>query len=69
MSLHQNSYVVYFDNKNKRNKQIDLGRPHYGMKPHVHHGYFHNENDGIKGASKLTDKEKKMIKRINDMIK
>lgn len=62
------SYVVYFDKENKRKKIIDLGHAHYGMKPHTHHGYLHNENDGDKGATKLTCKEKKMVRRINGMI-
>lgn len=31
------------------------------MKPHVHHGYFHNENDNAKGATRLSDKEKNMV--------
>ena len=30
--------VVYFDNQNKRSKQIDLA-DHHGMSPHTHIGY------------------------------
>ena len=30
--------VIYFDTKNKRTKTIDLSHPHFGEKPHVHHG-------------------------------
>lgn len=30
----------------------------------MHHGYEHNENDGPKGATRLTDKEKKMVERV-----
>ena len=44
--------VIYFDTKNKRTKTIDLSHPHFGEKPHVHHGYFHNENDSVKGFAK-----------------
>lgn len=33
------------------------------MAPHVHHGYFHNERDGKKGATKLNVEEKKMVER------
>ncbi len=34
------------------------------MKPHTHHGYEHNENDGKKGAANLTTKEKKMVEKV-----
>lgn len=50
------STITYFDEKNKRNKVIELEHQHKGMRPHVHHGYIHNENDSKKGASKLTPK-------------
>lgn len=56
--------VIYMDNENKRVKQIDLNHIHEGMQPHTHHGYIHNENDGAKGATNLTDKERKMVARI-----
>lgn len=56
--------ITYFDNKNKRTKSINLNHIHKGMQPHTHHGYFHNENDGLKGASQLTSEEKKMVERI-----
>lgn len=56
--------IVYFDNENKRTKQIDLKRPHDGVSPHVHHGYFHNENDSGKGYSRLTSKEQAMVERV-----
>lgn len=56
--------VTYFDAENKRIKQIDLTHSHKGMKPHVHHGYEHNEKDGAKGATRLTTQEKKMIASI-----
>lgn len=60
----QLSSITYFDNKNKRVKQIDLTHEHNGLKPHTHHGYIHNENDGAVGAVKLTDKEEKMVARV-----
>ena len=56
--------ITYFDKENKRNKQIDLDKPHNGLSPHAHHGYIHNENDSKKGAAKLTTKEKKMVDRV-----
>ena len=59
------STITYFDEKNKRNKVIELEHQHKGMRPHVHHGYIHNENDSKKGASKLSTEERKMADRIN----
>lgn len=56
--------ITYFDENNKRSKQIDLDHLHKGTKPHVHHGYNHNENDGAKGATGLLPKEKKMVERV-----
>lgn len=61
------SNIVYFDNNNKRSKQIDLQKEHDKVKPHIHHGYLHNENDSEKGYSHLTPKEKKMVERINQL--
>ena len=58
------SAIIYFDEKNKRSKQIDLLHKHNGVVPHVHHGYLHNEGDSSKGASNLTTKEKKLVDRI-----
>lgn len=49
-------YITYFDDNNKRRKQIDLTKPHRGVVPHTHNGYEHNEND--------TTKEKAMIDRV-----
>ena len=34
------------------------------MRPHVHHGYYHNENDGPKGGTNLTPEEKRMVDRV-----
>lgn len=56
--------VIYFDKDNKRNKVIDLEHKHKGMIPHAHHGYYHNENDNMKGATNIDDKERKMVERI-----
>ena len=61
------SSIIYFDNSNKRKKQIDLLKKHRELKPHTHHGYLHNEKDSPKGASKLTDKEIKMVAKINKL--
>lgn len=58
-------FISYYDNTNKRKKQIDLDRPHRGVIPHTHHGYLHNENDTTKGFSHLTTEEKQMV----DLIK
>ena len=60
-------YVSYYDKENKRRKQIDLDKPHKGMLPHTHHGYFHNENDSSKGASNLTTKERNLVNIINNV--
>lgn len=56
--------VVYFDNDNKHKKEINFGHKHANMNPHVHHGYYHNERDGSKGATQLNTKEKKMVERV-----
>ena len=59
--------VVYFDAANKRAKQIDIDHPHrpWFAGAHVHHGYFHNENDSPKGASRLTTQERRMVDRVS----
>lgn len=57
-------HITYFDIQNKRSKTIDLKHFHQGMKPHTHHGYFHNEIDSKKGAANLTTKERKLVDRI-----
>ena len=60
-------YISFYDKQNKRSKTIDLDKAHKGMKPHTHHGYEHNENDGAKGASKLTSKEKRMVDYVSEI--
>lgn len=58
--------IVYFDNDNKRIKQIDIDSPHrpYFSGTHTHHGYYHSENDSAKGAAKPTTEEIKMVDRV-----
>lgn len=56
--------LTYYDNSNKRSKQIDLQHAHQKMQPHTHHGYLHNENDSVKGAARLTLEEKQMLERV-----
>lgn len=56
--------IVYFDNNNKRSKQIDMNRPHKGISPHVHRGYFHNEGNMKKSYSSLSPEEMKMVDRV-----
>lgn len=59
--------ITYFDRENKRNKVINLNHPHQGEQPHVHHGYFHYENDGPKGATRLSPEEKRMVDRVRKL--
>ena len=59
--------ITYYDAKGLRTKQIDLDKPHKGMQPHTHHGYNHNENDGVKGAANPTSEEKIMVDRVTKM--
>lgn len=56
--------ITYFDKNNKKSKTIDLNHKHNNLQPHVHHGYEHNEFDGVNGATRLTPKEQKMVDRI-----
>lgn len=56
--------IVYFDRENKHTKEINFGHKHADLDPHVHHGYFHNERDGSKGATQLNPEEKKMVERV-----
>lgn len=58
------SHIVYFDNDNKRKKTIDLRHLHKGIGPHTHHGYWHNEDDGAKGATRLDTKERAMVEDV-----
>ena len=54
--------ITYYDNTNKRKRQIDLTHAHNGKKPHTHHGYIHDEN----GTTGLTVEEKKMIDKVKN---
>lgn len=56
--------IYYYDKDNNRTKSIDLLHKHNGIIPHTHHGYFHNEEDGEKGATSLTKEEKAMVERV-----
>ncbi len=56
--------IYYFDSNLKRLKSIDLRHSHQKMKPHTHHGYVHNENDGPKGATALTSEERQMVDTV-----
>ncbi len=63
-NTNQPKYISYYDKRNNRSKQIDLGHTHIinGVpeKPHTHKGYEHNE----KGDRKPTERENKMIDRV-----
>lgn len=59
--------IVYFDNKNKRSKQIDLDHVHAGTVPHTHRGYFHNEGNPVKKFSNLSPDEKEMVDRVTKL--
>ena len=59
--------IIYFDDDGRRKKVIDLTHPHNGMDLHTHHGYYHSENDGPKGGTKLTVKEKQMVDRVQEL--
>ena len=56
--------VSFYDNKNKRVKQIDLDKAHpidgKWIKPHTHKGYFHDEN----GTREITKDEKKFVDNV-----
>ncbi len=61
--------IVYFDNENKRSKQIDLSHAHrpYFTGDHTHHGYLHNERDSRKGGANLTIEERRMVERVRTL--
>lgn len=60
-------YISYYDVNKKKVKTIDLDHPHKKMRLHTHHGYEHNENDGPKGATRLTPKEKIMVVKVREL--
>ncbi|MGP1361076.1 MAG: hypothetical protein ACTTK5_01375 [Candidatus Fimenecus sp.] len=57
--------ITFFDNKNKRSRQIDLDHKHKVggryLKPHIHNGYLHNEG----GDSGLTSKDINLVNKVN----
>lgn len=55
--------IVYFDNNNRRSKQIDLDDRH-GPGGHVHRGYYHNEYSPNKLPTGLLPKERAMVERV-----
>ncbi|MCD7881084.1 MAG: hypothetical protein LUG47_05380 [Clostridiales bacterium] len=55
--------ITYYDNANKRRKQIDLTHEHEGKKPHTHEGLWHDEN----GTHRLTPEEKAMVERVQKL--
>ncbi len=59
--------IVYFDKNNLHRKSIDLSHKHAGEPIHVHHGYYHNENDGQKGSTNLSPEEKRMVARVKEL--
>lgn len=56
--------ITYFDDTGKRKKTIDLDHEHNKKQPHTHHGYFHNERDGERGATSVNKKERQMVDRV-----
>lgn len=60
-------YISYYDKDGKKRKVIDLTTEHAGIKPHVHHGYIHNELDGPKKATKLEPDEKKLVDTVRKL--
>lgn len=63
-NTNQPKFISFYDENNKRSKQIDLQHYHkidgVPEKPHVHKGYEHNEN----GDFKLSETERKMVDSI-----
>lgn len=54
------NYISFYDETNKRYKQIDLQHEHKRMKPHVHIGYEHSEG----GTRNVNDEEKLIIDKV-----
>lgn len=57
------SSITYFDNENKRSKQIDIRHWHGGKSPHVHEGYTFSRGSQH-SARGLSSKEKAMFDRV-----
>lgn len=56
--------IYYFDNDNKRMKQIDLDHWHKSQRPHVYRGYYHQEYDKSEARLSLSPREEKMVDRV-----
>ncbi len=52
--------ISYYSTENKRMKSIDLTHEHYGISPHTHEGYIHDEG----GTHRPDAKEQKMVERV-----
>ena len=59
--------ITYYDTDGRRRKTIDFTHYHQEIKPHAHHGYIHDENDGPKGATRLTPNEKRLVERVTKL--
>lgn len=56
-------FTTICDGEYKKDAQMETMSA-YIDKPHVHHGYYHKENDGKKGATNLSTKEEAMVERV-----
>lgn len=56
--------ITYYDKREKRYKQVDIGHAHavnsVSTEPHTHKGYKHDE----KGTYSVSKKESNMIERV-----
>lgn len=60
--------IIYFDDEEKRKKTIDLDHQHKGLLKHVHHGYYHDEDEKSKKKATRTDgKETRMVERVTEI--
>lgn len=58
-------YIYYYDNNEKKNKEINITHNHKNIGVHVHHGYYHDEYEIAKAkATRLNLKEKAMVERV-----
>lgn len=57
-------FITFYDEDNKRYKQIDLDTSHKDIKgTHKHIGYEHDEN----GTYRLNIKEKKLVEKVRNI--
>ena len=47
------AYIVTYDQKGRRDRQIDLLHAHGGVRPHVHSGYHHNPGEPLSLGDEL----------------